>query len=190
MPFDLSLFNLIHSAAGKSGLLDFFGVFFANYLPYILVAAAIVFVLKKKKKQERFSVFILFSLATLLSRGFFTEVIRFFYNHPRPFDALGFTSLISESGNSFPSGHAAFFFALAAAVWYCNRKWGWWFLGLALLNGVARVFVGVHWPSDILGGIVIGFVSLWIVLQFVKPYLSSSIFERKEKEAADEHLAE
>lgn len=190
MPFDTSLFNLIHGAAGHSGLLDFFGVFFANYLPYALVIAAAIFILKKKKKVERLSVFLLFSLATLLARGFFTEVIRFFYTHPRPFDALGFTALIPESGNSFPSGHAAFFFALAAAVWWCNRKWGWWFLGLALLNGIARVFVGVHWPTDIAGGIVIGIGSFWIVWLLVKSYLPSSLIHEDKKEAHEEMATE
>ncbi|KKT92358.1 MAG: phosphoesterase PA-phosphatase-like protein [Candidatus Jorgensenbacteria bacterium GW2011_GWA2_45_13] len=190
MPFDLSLFNLTHGAAGKSGLLDFFGVFFANNLPYILIIAVIVFLFKKRSMKERTSLFVFFSLTVLLSRGFFTEVIRFFYTHPRPFDALGFTPLIPESGNSFPSGHAAFFFALAAAIWYCNRKWGWWFLGLALLNGVARIFVGVHWPSDILGGIVVGFVSLWIVLKLIKEYLPSGIFDRVENEATEDTIGE
>ena len=72
-----------------------------------------------------------------------------------------------------PSGHATFFFALAFAIFYflkydkrnaaAKRKWNWLFMGGAVIMGVARVFAGVHWPSDILAGAVIGFLSVFLI---------------------------
>lgn len=185
---NLSLFNLIHGVAGRSSVLDFFGVLFSNYLPYLLALAALIFILMRRSSKERLSIFLTLALSALLARGFITEIIRHFYVHPRPFDALGFTPLIPESGNSFPSGHMTFFFALAMAIWYFNRKWGWWFFGLSALAGVARIFVGVHWPFDIAGGAVLGILSALAVLLVLKPYLPVSLL--KKKEAHEEHLPE
>jgi undecaprenyl-diphosphatase len=49
------------------------------------------------------------------------------------------------------------------AVWYANRKWGIVYLILVALMGVARIYVGVHWPLDILGGAAIGILSAMII---------------------------
>jgi len=57
---------------------------------------------------------------------------------------------------SFPSKHASFVFALAAASFFIGRRFGLWMLLLALLTGVSRVYVGVHYPGDILGGFILG----------------------------------
>src|SRR5258708_24900384 len=94
----------------------------------------------------------------MVSRGIVTELIRYFYHHERPFSFYNFTPLIPEVGWSFPSGHAAWFFALATVIWYVNRKWGVWYFVLSVVMGIARIYVGVHWPLDVLGGIVAGVV--------------------------------
>lgn len=167
---DLWLFDVIHSLAGQSGVMDWLGVFLAKYLAYLLAVAALVFIAKQSAWRERIWTFSFIFLTALLSRGIITEIIRFIWDRPRPFAALGFTSLISESGAAFPSGHAAFYFALAFAIFFFNKRWGIWFLGLSLLNGLARIFVGVHWPSDILAGVVIAYLSFLAVKELLKQY--------------------
>ena len=94
-----------------------------------------------------------------------TEIIRFFYNRPRPFEVLENVVKLTDhtTGSSFPSGHAAVIFGLAGFLFLHNRKIGLWFLAAAVLIGIARVAVGVHYPSDILGGLTVGLVSAWIV---------------------------
>jgi undecaprenyl-diphosphatase len=157
--FNYSVFQFIYGFAHRSVALDVVGIFFANYLAYFLGLAFLLLVWRQNGWRRKLYLFAEGALAVIVSRGLITEIIRFFYYHPRPFDALGFTPLIPESGASFPSGHMTFFFALAMVVWYANRKWGIWFFVLSALIGVARIYVGVHWPLDILGGIVIGLVS-------------------------------
>ena len=76
--------------------------------------------------------------------------------------------MIPESGNSLPSGHAAFMFALAMELWFLDKKWGAWFMLFAVLNGAARVFVGVHWPLDILAGAAVGILSALAVHALVR----------------------
>lgn len=65
--------------------------------------------------------------------------------------------LIGRPGDfSWPSGHTACSFAAATAVFLNNRKWGTWALVLAALIALTRLYLFVHWPTDILGGILLG----------------------------------
>ncbi|MEK7193801.1 MAG: phosphatase PAP2 family protein [Patescibacteria group bacterium] len=120
--------------------------------------------LKEKNWRQRIYFASLAALSVILSRGVITEAIRFLYPKLRPFAVLSIEPLINHSSSgSFPSGHSAAFFALAFVLLFFNKKWGWRFLGMALIMGLARIFVGVHWPSDILGGAVIGLISVIII---------------------------
>ncbi|MCP6719912.1 MAG: phosphatase PAP2 family protein [Patescibacteria group bacterium] len=172
---DLFFFQIIHSLAGRLYFLDSLAIFFAKHLPYILVIVALIFVFRIKPLREKIFVFVTLALSVILSRGIITEVIRFFYDRSRPFEVLDFNPLILDINPSFPSGHAAFFFALSIAIFYFSafdgRRWGWWFLGFSALNSLARVFVGIHWLSDILGAVVIAFVSVLIVRRLLKSYM-------------------
>lgn len=162
---DQKIFAAIHDLAGKSRLLDFFGIFFAEYLGYLLVAAAIFLVwISFSGWKKRFYHYSFLILAVIFSRGILAEAIRIIYYRPRPFTALNFKPLVEQlDKGAFPSGHAAFYFALAGAVFLINKKWGQYFLAAATLMGVARVFAGVHWPLDIVGGAAAGFLSVWAI---------------------------
>jgi undecaprenyl-diphosphatase len=160
--FDLSVFNFLHSLSGKFWLADWAWIFFAEYLPYFLALAALYMVFKERGRK-RIYYFALMSLPVILSRGIITEAIRFFYGRERPFSAMDFSPLVSaDAFDSFPSGHAAFFFALATAVYFLDRKAGKWFFALAFLMAVGRICAGIHWPLDILGGAVIGVISAFL----------------------------
>ncbi len=167
-PLDITVFKAIHGLAGIAPLSDALGIFLAAYLPYVLVLAALVFVFGRSTAKEKVGVFLTLLLAVLLSRFILTDIIQFFYPIARPFAALSFTPLIGASGASFPSGHTAFFFALSFALLIFDRRWGFWFLALSLLVGLSRVFVGVHYPMDILGGIAVGFIAYLVVKKLVQ----------------------
>lgn len=163
------LFGILWGFAHKSGLLDSGIIFFAKYLTYFLVIALLIWLFSKETRKRIF-IFAELSLSVILARGLITEWIRFAYYHPRPFEALGLQSLIPESGASFPSGHMTFFFSLGLVLWFYNRKFGSWFLGLSFVVGIARIMAGVHWPLDILGGIVVGILCAILVHKLFKPY--------------------
>lgn len=165
-----TIFNAIYGLAHKSFLLDGFMVLLAHYFPYLLGAAMIGFLFMAKDSRRRLLQICEGALSIILARGIVTTVIRRFYPHLRPMDFYHFTSLIPESGNSFPSGHMAFLFALAATVFFINKRWGWYFMGASFIVGIARIFVGVHWPWDILGGAVVGILSGVIIHLLVLPY--------------------
>jgi len=89
----------------------------------------------------------------------------------------GFTALVAEHDpNSFPSGHSCSAFAFAAAV--CMTlpwKWGRFAaIAAAALMALSRLYVGVHFPSDVLAGALIGTVcglaGSWLVNQFARRF--------------------
>jgi undecaprenyl-diphosphatase len=166
------LFYLIYNFGKENFLLVDFEVFLAKYLSYFLVLFFVYLIFSEKfyhekkvklSKQVKLFLFLETILALILSRGIITELIRFFYPIKRPFDVLGIKSFIFESGSSFPSGHSAFFFALATIIFIWNKKYGLIYFILGIINGLSRIAVGVHWPLDILGGFVIGILSALLV---------------------------
>ncbi|MDP3975036.1 MAG: phosphatase PAP2 family protein [Candidatus Jorgensenbacteria bacterium] len=166
---DNAIFNILHSWAGVSVIGDWFGIVLAAYLPWGLAIAVLVLLAKDPSRVKKLEHFIFIALSLLVARGFLTELIRYFVERDRPFVTLGFEPLIEQSVTyAFPSGHAAIFFALALAVWFLNKNWGWWFGGLALVNGIARVVAGVHWPTDILAGAAVGVLAVLAVHWILK----------------------
>lgn len=159
---DAQIFSFIHGFTGRYQLLDWIGVFFARSAIYLIIAAAVILIFLEKRWRYRLYRGLLLILSFLIARGLVVEVIRFFYHRPRPYLALGFKPIISpEISYSFPSGHAAVAAAVAAAIFFTNRRWSWWAAGAALLVGLGRVYVGVHWPSDIVAGLAIGVLSAY-----------------------------
>ncbi len=165
-----AIFHFFHDLASQSSVLDATGIFLAKYLPYIMILIAALYILFKEEHWQ-FKIFsgIFIILSSLLARGVLVRIFQEFFQRSRPFETLNFEPLIRPvTEGSFPSGHAALLFGLAFAMFLFNKRWGGWFLGLALINGLARIFAGVHWPIDILVGTVIGFISFSIIYFLLK----------------------
>lgn len=99
-----------------------------------------------------------------------TEAIKFAVGRPRPFEVLAdarhvVVPLALDVGDpAFPSGHASrAFFALTFLVRPLPR-WRLPLLAFAGLTAVGRIYVGAHWPSDVLGGAVLGVLLAWALL--------------------------
>jgi undecaprenyl-diphosphatase len=151
---NIYLFNLLNQFALKYLCLDILGVFFADYFQYFVVASLAFFLVVNFKKYWKI---VSLSLFTGIFARAFIEIIYFIYPTTRPFGVMNVNQLITHSvNNSFPSGHATLFFALATIIFLYNKKAGALYLLFAMLISLARVFCGIHWPIDILGGAVIG----------------------------------
>jgi undecaprenyl-diphosphatase len=162
--FDYLVFEKINSLAGKYPVLDAMAIFFAKYFDYFLIFIVFLFLLKNFKKYWRPVVKTV--SAGVLARLGFTEIIRFFYKRPRPFVENKVNLLFNySSSSSFPSGHAAFYFAVSIIIYSYNKKAGYLFFIASFLISLSRVFVGIHWPSDILGGAIVGIISGIIILK-------------------------
>ncbi|MEU1041984.1 phosphatase PAP2 family protein [Streptomyces sp. NPDC005551] len=84
--------------------------------------------------------------------------IRGFVERPRPFvDHRGLEVLVSGKHDfSFVSDHATLTMAMGVGLFVANRRFGLAGIGLALLEGFCRVYMGVHYPTDVVGGFALG----------------------------------
>ena len=84
--------------------------------------------------------------------------IRAFVERPRPFkDHAGLEVLIpGKSDFSFVSDHATLTMAVGVGLFVAHRTYGLIGIGLALLEGFCRVYMGVHYPTDVVGGFALG----------------------------------
>ena len=172
---DTQLFYLLNNLAGQSPFLDGVVVFFASYLAYILVALFFAYVFFRHSKQEKFQLFLIAGISAFFARFCVAELIRLFYQRSRPFIDIPVHQLLTSNEWSFPSGHATFFFALATVLYLHNKKWGIGFFIAALLITVSRVIAGIHYPSDIIGGALIGIAVAYAVFYFVRKITATQV---------------
>lgn len=106
------------------------------------------------------------------------QLLSHLWDRPRPFvshpgSLTLFTSHARDA--SFPSDHASASFAIAVSVVLLHRRTGAALLVLASLISVARVFEGVHYPTDVLAGAAIGAVSAVVVSRLARPLLEAIV---------------
>ncbi|MEK7545569.1 MAG: phosphatase PAP2 family protein [Patescibacteria group bacterium] len=189
MTLDLSSFRAINGMAGRSDALDAFFIFCATYLIFLMIALVLAYVaVSWRTTHFEGRVENLAHVAWSVAIGVAAErVIGFLWFRPRPFAALeGVTKLADRlaADKSFPSAHATFAFALAAGVALHNRKWGNALLALAALTAFGRVAVGVHYPSDVVAGAILGLLAGKLaapVKKGIEPYLEFLPVFRKYK---------
>ncbi|MCX8015722.1 MAG: phosphatase PAP2 family protein [Patescibacteria group bacterium] len=162
MNFDYLIFQKINNLANQCLWFDKLMIFLAEYLIYFMTAFGLIYLFFIYQKQWK--EFIKPIIAIIFSRAIITEIIRFFYYRPRPFLTHQVNNLVSHDiSGSFPSGHITFIFPLIYFVASVNKKIGLVFIVLGVLMGIARIYVGVHYPLDIVGGIIVGVFSAWFV---------------------------
>ena len=186
---DKAIFHWINGLAGHVPLLDNFFVGIASDY-FMIVAMCLVLVsmwfgtsVQSQRKENQLAVIAAMSslgLATgfvALANLFFVEnhllegtILADIFNRPRPFEVESNVHLFfyRPTDPSFPSNLAAVVFGLAIAVWVKNRKVGWWLLGMAGLASFARIYVGIHYPGDILGGFIFGLFGAAIAFALIK----------------------
>ncbi len=162
MLIDIYIFQQINGLAGNYFWLDDLGIFFAKHLGYFFAFALLALFIKNYKRDMVIQAF----LAGILARIGITEIIRAIAPKSRPFVENNVNLILNHySTSSFPSGHAAFFFALSAVVYFHNKKAGVIAFFASFLISVSRVFCGIHWPSDIFAGAMVGIFSGWLIFK-------------------------
>jgi membrane-associated phospholipid phosphatase len=166
---DLALFRTLNALAGQG--FDSVILFCDVYLPYILIA---LFAGASLWPVRNLKLLATGLGAAVVARFGLKSLLVLVVERARPFVALPDVHLvitpdIGEDLQSMPSGHALFFFALAMVAYRYNRHLG---IGLyvgATVMGITRIIGGVHWPSDILVGALLGSLVGWLIVHYTTP---------------------
>ena len=129
-----------------------------------LVILVVILSLVKKSKPLRMKFFMLVTILLLVTAA--TQGLKALIDRDRPFTTYPYIEKLSSGGDSsFPSGHTLEAFAVAAAIslLFSKKKiiipvYAW-----AILVAYSRMALGVHYPTDVLAGIVIGTLIGWVV---------------------------
>jgi undecaprenyl-diphosphatase len=140
MGLDQDLLAAVHGLAGRNGFLDGSVGLFTNL--GLVILAALFLALRRKRPLAA-------AALAFLSAEVAGEVLNLLTARPRP-------EPFSAELDSFPSGHTTVAFALASVLGWHNRTLGIIGYALAALVGISRLYLGVHYPSDVLAGAILG----------------------------------
>ncbi|WCK56464.1 undecaprenyl-diphosphatase [Aneurinibacillus sp. Ricciae_BoGa-3] len=163
---DYQLFQFINGFAGKNSLLDGIMKAFSSYGPilYGIVLLVIIFA-SKSKAMRRVGLGGIAAAVIGLAVNF---VIHHVFYRARPFVTHHVNLLLTHApDSSFPSDHTVGAFSITFALWRFYPRLGKLLLAIAILVGISRVFVGNHYPTDVLGGAIVGILSGMVVSKFV-----------------------
>jgi len=170
MPEHLNLlwFSLLNADAGLHGWRLELGLFAAEWLILLVPIGLVGLWMSGAPAQRQAAVQALAATGCALG---INALIGLLWYHGRPFVAgVGHTFMHHAPDSSFPSDHGTIMFTVALVLATCKvpvaRGFGRSLLPLALVVAWARVFLGVHWPIDMLGGLC---VALVVALLFCTP---------------------
>ena len=153
---NLSLFSWINASPEATNTSIHFAIFIANDLLYCMILLFAWFWLRGNydTKKQILKAFIFTSIAILIS-----QCISHVYYHPRPFVMeVGRTLIYHAPNGSFPSDHMLIFSTIAFSYLFsAQRKLGGFLLIMAWLVAWSRVYLGVHFPLDMLGAFLLAF---------------------------------
>ncbi|MBR5411314.1 MAG: phosphatase PAP2 family protein [Clostridia bacterium] len=161
----LQFYHNVHEACGKP--LDIFVQYFTKLGDggIFLIVLALILLLFRKTRKVGFGM-----LGGIIIGALITNVlVKNLVDRPRPYDTLQeyrtwfegiWHATIESEFPSFPSGHTTAAMASMTPVFlFCNKKKSWTAFLFVIALGATRNYIMVHFPSDILGGIIVGLIA-------------------------------
>ncbi|WP_260288553.1 undecaprenyl-diphosphatase [Peribacillus aracenensis] len=193
-----TLFRMINNLGKQYTDLNPFFVFIAEYMIFFLVLAVLMFLFSRRNKNR---IMVICAFITLVISELLAKIAGQFHSNNQPFAELPNVNRLVEKAvnNSFPSDHTIIFFSFCITFWLFKRGWGILWVILAVLVGISRIWVGVHYPADVLVGAIISIVSATIVYKIVlrlsltkkflgnqgEPSILSALSEQKKGKSKD-----
>ena len=169
--FDIRVLDFIHNSSNPillaiMRLISFIGS------ETILFPAMVIVIIYTFVKKRYFIAKIL--LANTLANWVFNYILKWIFQRTRPFDY----ALVTQGGLSYPSGHSMVTMSMYLAIAYLLsrnihdglKKINIYIIASAfiILMGISRMYLGVHWPTDIIGGYIMGYLFFNITVIGIK----------------------
>lgn len=161
MHFSDFFVNLINGLAGHSNTLDTIMILISKTTPYILmIITLIIYFLGLFKGNDKLKLTAVNTVIKTFVAIIISQVIGQIIPLPRPFVNNENIKLLypHEANASFPSDHSLGCMSIAFSLSRYNSKFNKLYIGLAILTGFSRIYVGHHYPLDVLGGFIIAIV--------------------------------
>ncbi|MDO8638826.1 MAG: phosphatase PAP2 family protein [Candidatus Daviesbacteria bacterium] len=173
MDINTAIFFQIYNLSQKNPILDALMIFGADYLIYIVCLIILIFAITGKSKDKKAFILSILGIGIAL---ILTQIIRIFFQLDRPFITYSITPLISMNSSfntflgkilgpeSFPSVHTLIISVITFSYIYFKSKLAPFFIFSLVWIAFSRIYVGVHYPLDILGGILLGLLSVFLTV--------------------------
>ncbi|AMR03669.1 MULTISPECIES: undecaprenyl-diphosphatase [Bacillus] len=181
--FNIDAFRAVNDLGKQYPFLNSTMTFVAEYMVYFLALIIVVYWFTRSNQNRMMVVqaMIAFVIAEVIGK-----IAGKFHSNYQPFAELPNVNKLVEHAvdNSFPSDHTILFFSICFSFWLVHKKIGWLWITLAFCVAISRIWVGVHYPFDVITGAILGIVSAiiayWLVpkVTFLKRILS--IYEKGE----------
>jgi undecaprenyl-diphosphatase len=154
-------------------------VFIAEYFLYLLVVPLLLFLFAPKFRNRMLVLSAVLSVAA-------AEILRIgvgkLHSNLQPFAELPDVNQLIEKtvGNSFPSDHTILFFSFCTTFALFSKRFGWLWMLLGILVGISRIWVGVHYPADVIAGALTAIAAAVFVYAFITRTSFIRRFERAE----------
>jgi len=157
---DIKLFHFINTALSNPAfdmIMPFLTDLNKQRIVLVIAATLLLWMIIRGNRPVRMAA-ILLIVTIIISDQLNSSVIKYWLLRQRPCRMLENVRLLVScgSGYSFPSSHAVNNFAAALILSFFLPRAKWWFFGFAAIVAFSRVYVGVHYPSDVIGGGIIG----------------------------------
>jgi undecaprenyl-diphosphatase len=145
---DNKVFKLINQLSGRYSPIDLLMILISNKIRYVFIFV-LIFMWFRNDSYRKVSCNAVKSIGITL---FIHTLIKLFYFKPRPFVKRRIGILIpSKMDSAFPSKHTLLVFAISTSIFLYDRVLGSIMWVLSVLTGFSRIWVGHHYPSDIIG---------------------------------------
>lgn len=178
--YDEFIINIVRDITEEKTIFYKFITFFAS--TYFLIAFTIVLFVLLKDKLIATLITVNLAVSAILNN----VVLKLIFKRERPLDML-----VQEKGYSYPSGHSFVALAFYGFLIYLIYKSKWnkkikiiistFLIVLILLIGISRIYLGVHYPSDVTAGFIGGAIYLIIFIEIIKVQKGVSYEEKKQR---------
>ncbi|WP_017754741.1 undecaprenyl-diphosphatase [Calidifontibacillus oryziterrae] len=154
------LFKILNQFSGRTPFIDSLMIILSNKIRYLFIFVLIIMWVRNKFYKK-------VALYAILSAGLtliINPLIKLFYYKSRPFLKSRVGILIpSKTDSTFPSKHTLLTFAISTTIFIYERVLGTFMWILSVLTGFSRIWVGHHYPIDIVGSAIIATITSLVV---------------------------